>query len=674
MEKNINYIWYSGLEEPDEQREILVEYISKDTIKHDVVYYHKDTDSFWKDSSIINDVTKWCYFDELIKLIGKLSCESYYINEENNDERLRKTTISFLKDFAEQGYENAVECIDWLKNQVEQKHSDKVESKFEIEKGKWYVCNTSRYTDFIVGKAYYCPKNGMLKPNENEIARYVAKDCFHLWSIADAKDSDILVYNDSIFIFNEIYKNHLIYYGIYECNKKFHNDKYYSFLDLGIINTNNIYPATKEECECLFQKMKEVGYTFDFEKKELKKINSYCQEHCKGYQETGRCFADGDCKDKREAEQKSFDKIKSKFNVGDWITNGNAIYHISNIRDDGFYCFDYGPSSDMIQYIDNTCHLWTVDDATDGDILSYVTDEDDLWIMIYWSLYKPYEGHVHYHALLVNNDFSDKGTCCICIDNLKPATKEQCDLLFSKMKNAGYEYNEDKKELKKIVQNPIANIELKFHKGDWVVWDNKISCHIDNIYQGKESLIYTITDTNNMTRSYSVKNFDNNAHLWTVQDAKDGDVLYLQHDGKDHIIIYKGIIKERFRTFISAYCAYNSIVNDFCFTDVSKYGDIAYGVIMPATKEQRDVFFTKIKKAGYKWDSKNKKLKLLITNGGDFESENCIQKTTKWNEEDEIRLNRICKTLWKNRKGDTDEIFQQEQDIDWLKSLKQRIE
>ena len=66
LEKNINYIWYSGLEEPDEQREILVEYVSEDVTKHDVVYYHKDTDLFCKDSFIINDVTKWCYLDELI--------------------------------------------------------------------------------------------------------------------------------------------------------------------------------------------------------------------------------------------------------------------------------------------------------------------------------------------------------------------------------------------------------------------------------------------------------------------------------------------------------------------------------------------------------------------------------------------------------------------------------
>lgn len=37
---------------------------------------------------------------------------------DKDNERLKKTTIAFLKDFAEQGYENAVECIDWLENQA----------------------------------------------------------------------------------------------------------------------------------------------------------------------------------------------------------------------------------------------------------------------------------------------------------------------------------------------------------------------------------------------------------------------------------------------------------------------------------------------------------------------------------------------------------------------------
>lgn len=117
MCKNINYIWYSGLEEPDEQREILVEYVREDVTEHDVVYYHKDMDLFRKDSFIINGVTKWCYLDELIKHIGKPSRETHYVNDENNDERLRKTTIEFLKEFADKGYENAVECINWLEKQ-----------------------------------------------------------------------------------------------------------------------------------------------------------------------------------------------------------------------------------------------------------------------------------------------------------------------------------------------------------------------------------------------------------------------------------------------------------------------------------------------------------------------------------------------------------------------------
>ena len=44
--------------------------------------------------------------------------EKYITSMSNkDDERLRKTAIAFLKDFAEQGYEKAVECIDWLEKQ-----------------------------------------------------------------------------------------------------------------------------------------------------------------------------------------------------------------------------------------------------------------------------------------------------------------------------------------------------------------------------------------------------------------------------------------------------------------------------------------------------------------------------------------------------------------------------
>ena len=43
-----------------------------------------------------------------------------------------------------------------------------------------------------------------------------------------------------------------------------------------------------------------------------------------------------------------------------------------------------------------------------------------------------------------------------------------------------------------------------------------------------------------------------------------------------------------------------------------------------------------------------------------------------WSDEDEKRIDCICDFVWKNRKGDTDEIYQQEQDVKWLKLLKDR--
>ena len=66
--------------------------------------------------------------DKLIQELGAykvkytqevLSNHPYIMNKD--DERLRNTTIAFLKDFADKGYENAVECIDWLEKRGEQK-------------------------------------------------------------------------------------------------------------------------------------------------------------------------------------------------------------------------------------------------------------------------------------------------------------------------------------------------------------------------------------------------------------------------------------------------------------------------------------------------------------------------------------------------------------------------
>jgi len=158
--------------------------------------------------------------------------------------------------------------------QGEQKPADKVETKqkSDIEKDKWYVCNTAQYTDFVVGKAYYCPKNGMLKPNENEMARYVARNCFRPWTIQDAKDGDVLYdnYTNTVLIFKSQTCGWIKVY----CNFWITKNKFtgINFANYGRVSEMDLKPATKEQRDMLFQKMKEVGYEWDFEVKKLNKI------------------------------------------------------------------------------------------------------------------------------------------------------------------------------------------------------------------------------------------------------------------------------------------------------------------------------------------------------------------------------------------------------------------
>lgn len=195
---------------------------------------------------------------------------------------------------------------------------------------------------------------------------------------------------------------------------------------------------------------------------------------CQDITALGRCYID---------DMNTANKIEQTFHEGDWITNGQLTCKVLSVTSKSYELHLYNDDNyhfeTDIQGVNKDYHLWTIKDAKEGDVLSYVTDEDDLWIMIYWSLYEPYEGHVHYHALLVNDNFFDKGTCCICINDLKPATKEQHDLLFLKMKEEGYVWDKVNKKLTKKIGdveriqydslNCQKNIVLK-----WSEEDNKI--------------------------------------------------------------------------------------------------------------------------------------------------------------------------------------------------------
>ena len=87
-----------------------------------------------------------------------------------------------------------------------------------------------------------------------------------------------------------------------------------------------------------------------------------------------------------------------------------------------------------------------------------------------------------------------------------------------------------------------------------------------------------------------------------------------------------------------------------------------------ATKEQCGTLLKAMTDAGYTFDFEKKELELLITNGGDFESENCEQKPTEWSEEDEKMMRGILAYI---SCSGAPEGFQEW--YDWFKSLKTRI-
>lgn len=112
-------------------------------------------------------------------------------------------------------------------------------------------------------------------------------------------------------------------------------------------------------------------------------------------------------------------------------------------------------------------HLWTIQDAKDGDVL--ITkgkpqpfifkkyDEDTDYVYAYCGICDLVKDDSFYAN---GNDEDDQLWTCYSVDgDVYPATKEQCDTLDRAMTNAGYRWDKEKKELKKIKQKTAYSEE-----------------------------------------------------------------------------------------------------------------------------------------------------------------------------------------------------------------------
>jgi hypothetical protein len=194
------------------------------------------------------------------------------------------------------------------------------------------------------------------------------------------------------------------------------------------------------------------------------------------------------------------------------------------------------------------------------------------------------------------------------------------------------------------ISTPTDKHEPKFKVRDWVVLPNNEVKQIEEVEVTFGN--YWFTDKT----LYNIIDVDNKGHLWSIQDANDGDVLYCMTrdiDNSEIIVMYAGISDDA-----DSYCRYSS---KFGFNAYfTKVLNVEHDFITPATKEQRELLFQKMKEAGYVWDADKKELKMI---------------DSLWSEEDKEQLDRAIYMMEQlDMTKSWDDVY------NWIKSLKNRVQ
>lgn len=241
-------------------------------------------------SKIKNDKDHVLYKDDVIEIFPELS-ES----EESKDERIRKGIIrnlEFLMDRAEGFVKNELkERIAWLEKQGEQKQElltkekalknspfveQKPADKLKFKVGDFLV------SDYCMGKVVELTNDAYLLDTEQGIP-FSCEHNAHIWTIQDAKDGDVLCgYPEADYPWIGIFHK-LNTEGTFSSYCFLRAGQHGKFCPpsgenvFGKRNVDNhkskgIVPATQKQRDTLMKAMADAGYTFDFEKKELKKV------------------------------------------------------------------------------------------------------------------------------------------------------------------------------------------------------------------------------------------------------------------------------------------------------------------------------------------------------------------------------------------------------------------
>ena len=231
--------------------------------------------------------------------------------KESEDERIRKALIRYFTLSDEHAYNEACgvsyrDIVAWLEKQSRNPYSG---VSFEYNDNVWGMCARDNGVDILFNKKLIQHISGEKQGKQNPVDKsepkfkqgdwiifnglvlrvggvsggfYVttSKDgitngydwsidnAARLWTIADAKDGDVLAVEDMVFIYKRILSNHVVSY----CTLYHDNFDHFVYGRTCHEGNSNLHPATKEQRDALMKAMADAGYAFDFEKKELSKI------------------------------------------------------------------------------------------------------------------------------------------------------------------------------------------------------------------------------------------------------------------------------------------------------------------------------------------------------------------------------------------------------------------
>ena len=260
-------------------------------------------------------------------------------------------------------------------------------------------------------------------------------------------------------------------------------------------------------------------------------------------------------------------------------------------------------------------------------------------------------------------------------DIAKEVTKDK-DAAVSFFKSAGI-INEngelaDEYKIEQGEQKPTDETKFKIEEGKWYVCISQFC----NCIEGRA---YKATSDNRVMDDFGTEyDMHSNAYkyfrLWTIQDAKNGDVLVSSYNQP---FLFKEVVCDEFGKVCCAYGGIDGNKKFIANTHEKKFWTESEGVEI-ATKEQRELLFQKMHEAGYEWDSEKKELKKnepMPT----AEGMKIISRTkcefAEWSEEDEKTLNECVLIIKSWMDSQSDYYFEGRFDYaTWLESLKDRVQ